>query len=132
MHIAAAVGAPIVALFGPTSPQGAGPVQKPDGAPVRVLDGRKITGLSRAPIETHTVETVLHEVHELMSVPPQMRVVETESTTKEANLTLVQPTDFAQNGINAKGGNGNAVNAHGVNGKRGKLNRPRRATGTGS
>lgn len=127
MHIAAAVGAPVVALFGPTSPQGAGPVQKPDGAPVRVLDGRKITGLPRAPIETHTVETVLHEVHELMSTPQKTRAAETEIATKEANLTLVQPANFTSNG-----GHGNGANGNGANGNGGKLKRPRRAAQSGS
>ena len=62
MHIAAAVGAPVLALFGPTSAAHTGPVQNPDGAPIRVLDARQITGRDDAPMETHSVETVLREV----------------------------------------------------------------------
>lgn len=62
MHIAAAVGAPVVALFGPTSASHTGPVQNPDGAPIRVLDARQITGKADAAMETHSVASVMREV----------------------------------------------------------------------
>ncbi|HVF85179.1 MAG TPA: glycosyltransferase family 9 protein, partial [Abditibacteriaceae bacterium] len=59
MHIAAAVGAPVIGIFGPTPVARAHPVQKPDGARVRVLDGQALTGLQEAPMESHSVESVL-------------------------------------------------------------------------
>ncbi len=62
MHIAAAVGAPIVALFGPTSSSHTGPVQKPGAKSIRVLDAQQITGSAHAGMETHSVESVLREV----------------------------------------------------------------------
>lgn len=65
MHIAAAVGAPIVALFGPTPVARFHPVHKPGSAPFRVLDGQKISGLDKAPMETHSVESVLRAVREI-------------------------------------------------------------------
>lgn len=65
MHIAAAVGAPMVALFGPTDMERTGPVHKPGAAPIRVIDGRKITGLPRAPMEAIEVAAVVREVQEL-------------------------------------------------------------------
>lgn len=69
MHIVAAVGAPIVALFGPTSVVRTGPVQKPDGAPIRVLDGQAISGLHRPSMEMHGVAAVRHEIAELLLTP---------------------------------------------------------------
>jgi ADP-heptose:LPS heptosyltransferase len=67
MHIMAAVGAPIVALFGPTSVERTGPVQKPDGAPIRVLDASDITGLVRAPMDALEVPMVLAEVRAMLN-----------------------------------------------------------------
>lgn len=75
MHVVAAVGAPLVALFGPTDVTRTGPVQKPDGAPIRVLDARHITGLPRAPMEALEVEPVLREVRELTSQFNGLRLV---------------------------------------------------------
>lgn len=65
MHIAAAVGAPMVALFGPTDVARTSPVQKPGTGPIRILDARQILGASRAPMEAIEVATVLREVQEL-------------------------------------------------------------------
>jgi len=65
MHIAAAVGAPMVALFGPTDVARTGPVHKPGAAPIRVLDARAMTGQSRAPMEAIEVAAVLREVQQL-------------------------------------------------------------------
>jgi len=62
MHIVAAVGAPLVALFGPTDIVRTGPVQNPDGAPIRVLDARALTGLPRAPMTALEVNDVLREI----------------------------------------------------------------------
>lgn len=67
MHVVAAVGAPLVALFGPTDATRTGPVQKPDGAPIRVLDARVLTGLPRAPMTALEVADVLREVQLLMA-----------------------------------------------------------------
>jgi hypothetical protein len=44
-----------------------GPVQKPDGAPIRVLDASEITGLERAPMDALEVPMVLREVRALMN-----------------------------------------------------------------
>ncbi|HEX8237811.1 MAG TPA: glycosyltransferase family 9 protein [Abditibacteriaceae bacterium] len=67
MHIMAAVGAPIVALFGPTSVERTGPVQKPDGQPIRVLDASDLTGLVRAPMNALEVPMVLDEVRAMLN-----------------------------------------------------------------
>ena len=69
MHIVAAVGAPLVALFGPTAVERTGPVQNPDGAPIRVLDGRAISGLPKPSMEMHGVASVRSEIHELLQNP---------------------------------------------------------------
>jgi heptosyltransferase I len=62
MHIVAAVGAPMVALFGPTDVARTGPVHKPGSAPIRVLDARQITGAAPAPMEALEAPLVLREV----------------------------------------------------------------------
>lgn len=78
MHIAAAVGAPMVALFAPTLPSRTGPVQKPDGGPIRVLTGREPSTQERASMESIEVATVLKEVRELIAVKarrsPKLRI----------------------------------------------------------
>jgi ADP-heptose:LPS heptosyltransferase len=66
MHIMAAVGAPVVALFGPTSVARTGPVQKPGGAPIRVLDATDLTGLLRAPMDALEVPMVLREARAML------------------------------------------------------------------
>jgi ADP-heptose:LPS heptosyltransferase len=66
MHIMAAVGAPVVALFGPTSVARTGPVQKPGGAPIRVLDASDLTGLLRAPMDALEVPMVLREARSML------------------------------------------------------------------
>jgi ADP-heptose:LPS heptosyltransferase len=65
MHIMAAVGAPVVALFGPTHIARTGPVQKPDAAPIRVVDAREFSDSDEAHtlMESISVETVLREVN---------------------------------------------------------------------
>lgn len=68
MHIASAVGTPIVAMFGPTPVARAYPIRKPSDVPARVLDGKTVSGLDKAPMETHSVEVVLHEVRELLKL----------------------------------------------------------------
>jgi ADP-heptose:LPS heptosyltransferase len=68
MHIAAAAGVPIVALFGPTNSHATAPVHKPGTAPIRILDAREITGTWPAPIDALTVEDVLDEVHSLVAL----------------------------------------------------------------
>ena len=62
MHIAAAVGAPVLGLFGPTSPLHTGPVQNPDGAPIRVLDSVSLRGERAPSMEWLEVSEVLREV----------------------------------------------------------------------
>lgn len=66
MHIAAAMGAPVLALFGPARVWRTAPVQNPDGAPLQVLDAAKITGSWPAPMESHTVEAVLDATRAMM------------------------------------------------------------------
>lgn len=89
MHIVAAVGAPIVAIFAPTSVSRTGPVQRLDGAPIRILNGRAISGLPKPSMEMHGVEAVRSEIHELLRtsptfVPPGIapRVAPTKSTAR--------------------------------------------------
>lgn len=67
MHIVAATGSPMVALFGPTDANLTGPVHKPGSAPIRLLDARNMTGAWPAPMEALRVETVFDEVRELIS-----------------------------------------------------------------
>ena len=94
LHIAAAVGAPILALFGPTSSRHSGPVQRPggrpvrvldaqliNGAPVRVLDAQQIGDVPDAMIETHSVASVHREVRALLdqSQAPALRLLHAAS-----------------------------------------------------
>lgn len=65
MHIAAAAGAPVLALFGPTNVHATGPVQKPGTMPIKVLDARQVTESWPAPMQALTVENVLNEVRAL-------------------------------------------------------------------
>lgn len=65
MHVAAAVGAPIVALFGPTDSGLTSPVRNPGQAPIMVLDARTITGSWPAPMETLEVGHVYDAVNRL-------------------------------------------------------------------
>jgi len=67
MHIVAAVGAPLLALFGPTDIYQTGPVYKPGCAPIRVIDARELTGSWPAPMEAIEVDLVLQEVRDLMA-----------------------------------------------------------------
>ena len=67
MHIAAAVGAPVAALFGPTDSHHTGPVHNPGQAPIRVLDARCLTGIWPAPMDALTVDNVLAEVRDLIA-----------------------------------------------------------------
>lgn len=71
MHIVAAVGAPLVALFAPTSPERTGPVQNPDGAPIRVVAEHSSSAEVRALMESIEVATVLQQVRELLSLKPR-------------------------------------------------------------
>jgi len=73
MHIAAAVGAPMVALFGPTDVARTGPVHSPGAAPIRVLDARSMTG-GQAPMEAIEVAAVLREVQELIGQARAVRL----------------------------------------------------------
>jgi ADP-heptose:LPS heptosyltransferase len=66
MHIAAAAGAPLLALFGPSDTRLTAPVHKPGCAPVRVLDARDITGSWPASMNVHSVSRVLEEVRALL------------------------------------------------------------------
>jgi lipopolysaccharide heptosyltransferase II len=66
MHIAAAVGAPLLALFGPSDTNLTAPVHKPGSAPVRVLDARDIAGSWPASMNLHSVARVLEEVRHLL------------------------------------------------------------------
>src|SRR5690606_19962107 len=59
MHIAAAAGAPLLAIFGPTDTRLTAPVHKPGNLPIRVLDGRDITGSWPASINVWSVTRVL-------------------------------------------------------------------------
>lgn len=67
MHVAAAVGAPILAMFGPSHLQLTGPVQKPDGAPIRVIDAKEITGNWPGPLSAIGVDLVWDELQLLIS-----------------------------------------------------------------
>ncbi|MBV9866860.1 MAG: glycosyltransferase family 9 protein [Abitibacteriaceae bacterium] len=73
MHIAAAIGAPVVALFGPTDSTHTGPVYKPGNAPIRVLDAREIVEDWPAPMDALKVELVFDEVRALMQQVEEMR-----------------------------------------------------------
>jgi ADP-heptose:LPS heptosyltransferase len=66
MHIAAAVGAPLLALFGPSDTRLTAPVHKPGNAPIKVLDARDITGSWPASMNVHSVTRVLEEVRTLL------------------------------------------------------------------
>ena len=65
MHLAAAMGAPVLALFGPARLWRTAPIQNPNGAPIRVLDASQITGSWPAPMSAHTVEAVLEATREM-------------------------------------------------------------------
>lgn len=67
MHIVAAVGAPLVALFGPTDIHITAPVYKPGSAPIHIIDARELTGSWPAPMEAIEVDLVLSEVWKLMA-----------------------------------------------------------------
>lgn len=67
MHIVAAVGAPMVVLFGPTDVTRTGPVHKPGCAPIRVLDARAFSDAPRPSMELLSVERVCKEVCELIA-----------------------------------------------------------------
>ena len=67
MHIAAAAGAQVLALFGPTNVHATAPVQKPGAAPVRVLDARRVTGVWPAPMDALSVDCVLDELRDMAS-----------------------------------------------------------------
>jgi heptosyltransferase-1 len=67
MHIVAAVGAPIVALFGPTDVALTGPVRKPEGAPIRVINAREWVKEARPAMENISVEQVWREVRDLVA-----------------------------------------------------------------
>ncbi|MEO6907369.1 MAG: glycosyltransferase family 9 protein [Abditibacteriaceae bacterium] len=67
MHIAASVGAPILAMFGPSHAQFTGPVKTPNGAPIRVVDAKEITGSWPAPLSVIGVDLVWDELQLLIS-----------------------------------------------------------------
>ena len=79
MHIAAAAGAPVVALFGPTDVSQTGPVWKPGCAPIRVVDGRAIADLAKAPMDVIRVEHVLGEVRTLLEQTGGKRTIITKT-----------------------------------------------------
>lgn len=67
MHIAAATGAPILAMFGPSRSQLTGPVQNPQGAPIHVIDAKQITGSWPAPLSAIGVDLVWDKLQSLIS-----------------------------------------------------------------
>lgn len=71
MHIAAAVGAPLLALFGPSDTNLTAPVHKPGCAPVKVLDARDLAGSWPASMNLHSVAKVLEETRELLQYSEQ-------------------------------------------------------------
>lgn len=73
MHIAAAAGAPLLALFGPTDANLTAPVHNPGNLPVKVLDGRDISGSWPASMNVWSVARVQEEVYELMKQTELMR-----------------------------------------------------------
>lgn len=75
MHIAAAAGAPLLALFGPTDSNLTAPVHKPGNPPVKVFDARDITGIWPASMNVHSVTKVIEEVRELMAQSTAMRAL---------------------------------------------------------
>ncbi len=66
MHIAAAMGAPVIALFGPANQFRSGPVHKPGCAPIRIIDAREITGTWPAPMTAISVESVLQAAQQMI------------------------------------------------------------------
>jgi ADP-heptose:LPS heptosyltransferase len=73
MHIAAAVGAPVVALFGPTDVALTGPVRNPNGAPIHVLNAREISQDARPSMELLTVDQTLAAVQEVLDEVEEFR-----------------------------------------------------------
>jgi ADP-heptose:LPS heptosyltransferase len=67
MHIAAAAGAPLLAIFGPTDTRLTAPVHKPGNLPIKILDGRDITGSWPASMNVWSVSRVLEETCSLMA-----------------------------------------------------------------
>jgi ADP-heptose:LPS heptosyltransferase len=67
MHIAAAAGAPLLAIFGPTDSRLTAPVHKPGNLPVKILDARDITGSWPASMNVWSVSRVLEEACDLMA-----------------------------------------------------------------
>jgi ADP-heptose:LPS heptosyltransferase len=89
MHVAAAAGAPLVALFGPTDVTQTGPVWKPGAAPIRVVDGRVLANIAKAPMDVIGVEHVLPEVRALCDRETSGSVNENapaESESRNASL----------------------------------------------
>lgn len=84
MHIASAMGAPVIAMFGPANQFHTGPVQKPGTAPITVIDGRDITGDWPAPMTAITVEMVYGEVLKTAhkAENEKLRAIEKTSVTK--------------------------------------------------
>ena len=74
MHVAAAMGAPLLALLGPTRAWRTAPIQNPRGAPIRVLDAATMTGSWPAPMTTHSVESVEKAVREILISAPKNEV----------------------------------------------------------
>ncbi|HEX9997097.1 MAG TPA: glycosyltransferase family 9 protein [Abditibacterium sp.] len=75
MHIAAAVGAPVLALFGPARIWRTAPIQNPANAEIRVLEASKITGTWPAPMSAHSVESVEKAMLEMSATKPENEVV---------------------------------------------------------
>jgi ADP-heptose:LPS heptosyltransferase len=66
MHIAAAAGAPLLALFGPSDTRLTAPVHNPGNPPVKILDARDLAGSWPASMNLHSVARVLEEVRSLL------------------------------------------------------------------
>jgi ADP-heptose:LPS heptosyltransferase len=79
MHIAAAAGAPLLAIFGPTDTRLTAPVQKPGNLPIKILDGRDITGSWPASMNVWSVSRVLEETCHLMA---EVKTVSQQPTAK--------------------------------------------------
>lgn len=102
MHIAAAAGAPLLALFGPSDTHLTSPVHKPGNAPVKVLDARDITGAWPASMNVHSVSRVLEEVRALLKYS---RSVESRATP------ALSPNDSSTNEALEPARNGDVTKA---------------------
>lgn len=124
MHLAAAMGAPVLALFGPARVGRTGPIQNPAGAKIRVLDAQNITGSWPAPMDAHTVEAVLQAAREMAvhNLHSPRAFISVSPPANSHGGPHVSPNGVLNNSNNADNGaappqNGTSANAanHSIN-----------------